>query len=258
MVKKSRDEVSGYYDEFSTRQQRDFVYGNLRVTAAIKRVSAYIDQSTKSILDVGCGCGQLAWEYARNNPAIKVVGLDISPRNIEVAKLLFDLPNLSYDVSDLSNPPTGKFDLIALIDVYEHIPTSDWPLFNENIASCLAANGTLVLTTPTPMYQRYLMEHSPEELQVIDEIVEREDLFRLAEALKADPVLFEFVAIWKEYDYMHFVASRNASQIKKKSSAEMNRSLATKVFERLQHLKHLKSVRERKKIVHDKLGIRVS
>lgn len=254
MNQKSREEVASFYDEFSNRQQRDFVYGNARVTAAIERVMQYVDDSTRAILDVGCGCGQLAWEYGRDRPQIEVTGLDISPRNIEVARTLFDLPNLHYGVSDLSDAPAGKFDVIALIDVYEHIPKDTWPTFNQTLASCLAPGGTLVLTTPTPMKQRYLMEHAPEELQVIDEIVEREDLFRLADDLGAEPIVWEYVAIWEKYDYTHFVASRELGAIEKKPPTQQSRSFLTRVTERLEKSR---SVRQRKQLVREKLGIAV-
>ena len=254
MNQKSREEVARFYDEFSTRQQRDFVYGNARVTAAIERVLHYVTPDTKSILDVGCGCGQLAWEYARVHPNLEVVGLDISPRNIEVAKALFDLPNLSYDVSDLSDVPEGKYDIVALIDVYEHIPKDTWPGFNGTLAQCLGPTGTLVLSTPTPMKQRHLMEHSPQELQVIDEIVEHDDLLQLAQSLDAIPVLFEYMAIWEKYDYTHFAATRGVTGIGKRTKAGRKRSVITKLADRLATMN---SVRQRKKLVRDRLGISV-
>lgn len=250
----SREDVARFYNEFSDRQQRDFVFGNTRVAAAILRVNQSIDASTKSILDVGCGCGQLAWEYATKNPQIEVLGLDISPKNIEVAQALFDLPNLRYEVSDLSTAPSGKYDIVALIDVYEHIPLSDRDSFHQNIAACMSDDGALVLTTPTPMYQRFLAEHKPEELQVVDEIVELDDLLQFASVLNASPLLFEWMAIWKKYDYTHFVAARNREQIGPRPASKASFSIYAKVMHRIQQML---SIRARKKLVRDKLGIDV-
>lgn len=210
---KSNKEIASFYDQFNSRQRRDFINGNLRVDAAIERVCGSINSSTKSILDIGCGCGQLAWEYARRHPSIQVVGLDISPKNIAVANQLFKLTNLSFDVSDLSEPPERKFDLISLIDVYEHIPRDSWPQFNKNLSRCLSEDGVLVLTTPTPLHQQNLLENKPSELQVVDETVELSDLVQLALDLEATPILFQWMDIWKRYDYTHFVCERSLKEI---------------------------------------------
>ena len=63
--------IADFYDHFNDRLQRDFVYGNKRVEAAIERVASQITESTKTLLDVGCGCGQLAWQYAHDHPDIE-------------------------------------------------------------------------------------------------------------------------------------------------------------------------------------------
>ena len=216
----STDEIANFYDVFNARLRRDFIQGNKRVSAAITRVCQAIDADTKSILDIGCGCGQLAWEYAKRHPNIEVHGLDISPVNIETAQRLFKLPNLSYGVSDLSVAPTTKYDLIAMIDMYEHVPKHIWGQFNRNISACMSEKAKIVLTTPTPLKQEYLKNNDPDELQIVDETVELNDLLKLAEDTGTKPVLFEWVEIWNRYDYTHFVSSSNLAALQDKRTGQ--------------------------------------
>lgn len=54
------------------------------LTAELKRRLGELDYA--SVLDIGCGAGELSLVAARENPAAQVVGLDISPDLIDVAR----------------------------------------------------------------------------------------------------------------------------------------------------------------------------
>ncbi len=57
-----------------------------------------------SVLDVGCGAGELSCIAARLRPEALVLGLDISPDLIEVARERgSDLPNLSFALGDAAH-----------------------------------------------------------------------------------------------------------------------------------------------------------
>src|SRR3989338_5215513 len=72
------------------------------------------------ILDIGCGNGALTFDVAQK--AKKVVGIDFSRANIDTAKRKYSAPNLEYICQDaLKNLPAGKFDVIILSNVLEHI-----------------------------------------------------------------------------------------------------------------------------------------
>jgi len=61
-------------------------------------------------LDVGCGAGELSLALARGRPRIRVVGVDISPQLVEVARGRGTrLGNVSFEVGDaaLWQPPEG-------------------------------------------------------------------------------------------------------------------------------------------------------
>lgn len=65
-----------------------------------RRLDAY---EYKSVLDIGCGAGELSLVAAQSQPEAQVLGLDISPDLIETArKRGTDLPNLHFELGDAS------------------------------------------------------------------------------------------------------------------------------------------------------------
>ncbi|MEW4527078.1 class I SAM-dependent methyltransferase [Maioricimonas sp. JC845] len=204
-----KGEIADFYDDFSKRLVRDYVRGNPRIEAAIARVNGALSANVKSILDVGCGIGWSSAEYANACADVTVLGVDISPRNIEIAKRLFQAPRVDFRVSDMTDGLDGRsFDLIALLDVYEHFPAAERGTFHRVLGELLSEDGTMVITTPSRLHQEWLAENNPNGLQVVDEIVTYDDICRLANDLNADVMHFELVSIWHSNDYMHTVLQR--------------------------------------------------
>lgn len=81
----------------------------------IKNVSPLDD-----ILDIGCGNG--ACTNAVSRKVNRAVGIDISRKNISMARNRFSNTNLSYIIGDATTYEFGKkFDVILLSNVLEHI-----------------------------------------------------------------------------------------------------------------------------------------
>ena len=73
------------------------------------------------VLDVGCGNGALACDLARRC-GCRVTGIDLRPQNIEKARADFSHPHVEYVVGDaLRDLPGGKFDVVVLSNVLEHL-----------------------------------------------------------------------------------------------------------------------------------------
>jgi len=73
-----------------------------------------------TVLDIGCGNGALTYDIAMK--AKKVVGIDLSERNISIAKNMFSRENIEYIHGDaLTDLPNETFDIIILSNVLEHI-----------------------------------------------------------------------------------------------------------------------------------------
>ena len=204
-----RHAIRAFYDAFTQKLVRDYVEGNLRQARAFELVRSAIGPTTRTILDVGCGIGASSASYTNGRTGATVHGVDISPNNIEVAKALFARPGLEFSVGDMSEPPGDRqYDLIAMVDMHEHIPREQWPSFHRVLAESLSDTGTLVLTTPSPLHQEYLKTHKPEGIQVVDETLVLRDVTDLAETLRATVVRHEWVGVWHSNDYVYTIISR--------------------------------------------------
>jgi 2-polyprenyl-3-methyl-5-hydroxy-6-metoxy-1,4-benzoquinol methylase len=76
--------------------------------------------STDSVLDIGCGNGALTYDLAEK--AKKVIGIDISKKQIAAAKENYKKDNLAFVSGDVVNYNfREKFDAIVMSNVLEHI-----------------------------------------------------------------------------------------------------------------------------------------
>lgn len=77
-------------------------------------------EPTDVIIDIGCGNGANAYDIAAK--ARRVVGIDISAKNIEKAQNGFKRQNLTYIQGDATTYPfTERYNKIVLSNVLEHI-----------------------------------------------------------------------------------------------------------------------------------------
>jgi len=202
----STSSVKDYYDAHTIDKLRGFVEGNLRVEIAWETIAAWAPNRPKRILEIGCGVGDICWRMRRRWPEAEVVGLDISARSIETARRLFGDEKLSFVEGELK-PGTvpGPFDLIVLMDVYEHIAQAERPALHAVLRELRSPEGRIVLAFPTPRHLAHLREHEPECIQPIDEDVDVESVNVLARDTDTTPLLYRHVGVWHEGDYAHAV-----------------------------------------------------
>lgn len=201
--------IAGFYDEFGQRMINDYVFGNARVEKAIERVCTYITPEVKSLLDLGCGIGISSAEFSARFPHVSVRGVDISSENIRVASSLFKNDSLDFQVSTISDGAIqGTYDVIALIDAYEHVPLDSRENVHNQLKRLLSPCGLVVITVPSPLHQADLHARHPEKLQIVDEVITIQDALKLARDLNAEIICFEYVSIWKTNDYLHVVIQR--------------------------------------------------
>ncbi len=85
---------------------------------------AYIGDMVASILDLGCGEGQLGFALREIYPAARLVGIDRDPKAIERAReraAELGLTNVEFVVGDVQqNLPDEQFDLIYAAFVFLH------------------------------------------------------------------------------------------------------------------------------------------
>ena len=113
----------------------------------------YIDERAtlagKRCLDVGCGGGLLSEALARH--ADYVLGIDLAPAPLEVARLHAageGLGNLEYrqiSAAELANELPGEFDVVTCLEVLEHVP--DPAALVASLANLVRPGGHVVLST---------------------------------------------------------------------------------------------------------------
>jgi SAM-dependent methyltransferase len=100
------------------------------------------------VLDACCGDGRMC--YNLRNDDLKLVGIDYSARAIAFARAFN--PETEFVVGDLTTyRPTEKFDAIFLIEALEHFQPEFIKNALENLWSCLADDGLLIVTVPSTL-----------------------------------------------------------------------------------------------------------
>jgi 2-polyprenyl-6-hydroxyphenyl methylase/3-demethylubiquinone-9 3-methyltransferase len=113
---------------------------------------AYIRQRAPlhgaKVLDVGCGGGLLCEALA--DEGADVMGIDMGPANIDIARSHCALSGLAIDyqcmsVEEVAATRAGEFDIVTCLEVLEHVPDPE-----KVVAACgraVRAGGTVFLST---------------------------------------------------------------------------------------------------------------
>lgn len=209
----SAETIRDYYDDMVPGFLSGYVYGNNRIASALRFVLEWTPRDARAILDAGCGIGESTDALKRHRPGAFVLGIDAHARLISLARTLFDGDGPVFDVMDMTraNPSGAPFDVIVLMDAYEHIAGQDRTVLHATINRLLAPNGRVLLTVPSPSYQHFLRNERPHDVQPIDEDVSIDDLRRLAIDVGGTLVHVAEASIWRSNDYLHAVIARDAA-----------------------------------------------
>jgi SAM-dependent methyltransferase len=198
-----------FYDTNVGGKLEGFVEGNDRVEAAWRTVESWVRHSPRRVLEIGCAVGDICWRMNRVWPGTDVVGLDVSGKSIEIATRLFAEPGITFVQGTVTAAPlSGSFDVIVMLDVYEHIPKGDRLAVHAALKRLLSDDGQIVLSFPTPQHLAWLREHQPDQIQPVDEDISPEVILTLAGETGTDVVLYQNVNVWHEGDYAHAVLRR--------------------------------------------------
>ncbi len=106
------------------------------------------DQRELSILNAGCGSGELSLQLAAAGH--RVLGIDPAPEYIDLAHTNAEhagLTNCSFLVSSIEDLSTNEtFDCVAATDVLEHI--ADDSVAFEKLVALVKPDGFLLITVP--------------------------------------------------------------------------------------------------------------
>ena len=210
--------VRAFYNQFSAERSVNYTRnGNLRIDKAIARILPLVREDSQ-VLELGCGTGLVTEQIARVATQGFVSACDISDTAVALAHERCQTGNVQFralDVlarfEDLNSWLPRPVDLVVMVDVFEHLPLSRHEKFFHNLAAIMSSPSTAVLTFPSADYQRYLREQRPEELQIIDEIIELPHLLEVATRNGFALKHFSLEDVWLPNQYAHCVLSRGAA-----------------------------------------------
>ena len=107
-----------YWIDNKTLHQEDSDFKFRNLFTLIKRNHSI---SLKGIVDIGCGAGKIIYNFSKDYPKIKCVGVDLSETIIEHAKLNYINPNLRYYTEKEFIRNEDDLNLVILADVFEHV-----------------------------------------------------------------------------------------------------------------------------------------
>jgi trans-aconitate 2-methyltransferase len=163
-------EVANFYDDFSDQQSKVGI--NNRHLSIIDSLEEFGLKKNHKVLEIGCGIGTVSELILRSLSRDGFLhSIDISPRSIDLAKVrLKKYENVIVEVKDLTTEMiSGKFDVIVLPDVIEHIPLNLHTVFFKNVKALLKDNGFVFIHIPHPNNLEWMVDHHFDGLQIIDQ-----------------------------------------------------------------------------------------
>lgn len=164
----------------------------------------------KTVVDLGCGDGRYAKIFARQ--AKKVIGIDVSPYQIEIAKRQTTQKNIKYLVADASETrdmPNISADLVFMNLVIPDLknPKKLGKVF-QNIKRMLKKDGKLILCFLHPLY------FSPEQDKCDKPTnFDKRNYFHNGHKFKATALVFGGKKI--EFNDIHFTLEYISKQLEK-------------------------------------------
>ena len=141
--------------------------------------------SFDSVLDVGCGEGQLSRALASSRVGRRVVGVDPTPRQIEVASDRGG--DVEYFVAPADRLPftDGSFEAVLACLVFEHIDNLDGAI--REVARVLQPGGTFLFLLNHPLLQ------TPNSGWIDDQMIDPPEQYWRIGAYLEEAVTFEEV-----------------------------------------------------------------
>ena len=141
------DNADGNLETFITALQRQ---NALPFTQRIRdEVSSIILKSgAKTILEVGCGLGEAAFQFSQISPKKKIIAIDKSDGLVKYCCERYKADNLTFTCMDINKIelPENSFDLIYIERVLHHLTDPEQSVSKLN--RLLKRDGLLVLHEP--------------------------------------------------------------------------------------------------------------
>ena len=142
IITMSKEEINKLMKEFFNKNVNSFMYSKKRLLEIENFLKDFSLVNYNNVLDVACGAGIISSYLAKNNN--NVVGIDLSSKMIENAKIIHNESNLIFLNEDLYEfNYKDKFDLIVIFNAYPHF--LDTNLLIKSLKRLLNKNGRVVI-----------------------------------------------------------------------------------------------------------------
>ena len=152
MAKQNIYDNDKFYEYFKNQRMTDINFNDVIETPIITEMMP--DIKDKRVLDIGCGMGQHAIQYA-NSGALSVLGIDISEKMLGYARKNNSAPNITYRqmaFEDLDKL-TERFDVITSSLAFDYV--EDFSNLMKVIYGLLDENGVCVFSMSHPISTAY-------------------------------------------------------------------------------------------------------
>jgi len=139
--------------EVKAKRQLDWSYQQSRIHLAIFRLLYSSDVKPHTILEIGCGSGDLLKRISGEIKGKMIIGLDFSKTAIMKAKSVNRLrENVILMVGDATKLPfrLNAFDLLIASEVLEHLAGLDKKRCIYEVNRVLKTKGLFILSAPNP------------------------------------------------------------------------------------------------------------
>jgi SAM-dependent methyltransferase len=195
--------VPDFYDDFVDYELTYLRDPNRRYRRVREHLGPLLERSPSAALDIGCGIGLISAWLARRVP--RVVGVDVSPRSIEVSRQLHRSGEFRVCAVPDDPLPNGPFDLITFIDVLEHLPRNQLGLTFERVNEVAAEDGVVAINIPSRLFA--LKDGT--DRQIIDAAVPIDEIVAAAAAIGMEPLSVSRYGVTSANQYVFCAFSRS-------------------------------------------------
>ena len=141
-------DTSVFFDEYQSMRSKEINANNLIEVPIIKSLLPKLDG--KSILDLGCGCGDMD-KYFISQGAERVVATDISVNMINSAKQINGDEKINYNILKMEDISSldEKFDVVYSSLAFHYI--EDFDKLLKDIYNVLKPKGMLIFSQESPI-----------------------------------------------------------------------------------------------------------
>jgi 2-polyprenyl-3-methyl-5-hydroxy-6-metoxy-1,4-benzoquinol methylase len=205
------------FPDIKARARNDLTERNLHWLKVLMKYR----MAPADVLEIGCAHGSFV--ALLRQVGYQASGVEMSPWVVEFGKQTFSIPVSLGPVENLDIAP-GSLDVIALMDVIEHLP--DPVTTMRHCLSLLKPDGILLIQTPQFREGMKYDEMVASKSLFLDQLKSDEHLYLFSERsvtdffhrLDANHIYFE-PAIFKHYD-MFFVVSRQPVSVNQPDQIE--------------------------------------